>query len=97
MLKKYSIFQLFILKQVYGHSRFLSILYFLILVPSQAICVVACGMLGSFGLGSFEPWSGLLYLLSRLDIFPISLGDYSYFSSLILMDASRKKIPSHNQ
>ena len=63
---------------------FLAFFYFLILVPSQAICVVACGMLGSIGLGSFEPWSGFTYLLSGLDIF-LFLWVITVISLLILM------------
>ena len=46
-------------------------------------------MLGSIGLGSFEPWSGFTLFIVRARYFPISLGDYSYFSP-DSHDASRK-------
>ena len=69
MLKKYSIFQLFILKQVYGH-RFLSIL----LLPhfgtqSSHLCASLAGCWDPLVLDLLNLGPVLLYLLSGLDIF----------------------------
>ena len=76
---------------------FLAFFYFLILVPSQAICVRRLlGCWNPLVLDLFEPWSGFTLFIVRARYFPISLGDYSYFP-LDSHDASREKTPSHNQ
>lgn len=84
MLKKRSIFQLFILRQVYGLLAFLAFFYFLILVPSQAICVRRLRDAEPLVLDLFEPWSVMLYLLTGLDIF-LFLWVITVISLLILM------------
>ena len=70
---------------------FLAFFYFLILVPSQAICVRRlrdAGIHWSWIFLNLGPV--LLYLLTGLDIFLFLWGDYSYFS-LDSHDASREK------
>ena len=70
---------------------FLAFFYFLILVPSQAICVRRlrdAGIHWSWIFLNLGPV--MLYLLTGARYFPISLGDYSYFS-LDSHDASREK------
>ena len=69
---------------------FLAFFYFLILVPSQAICVRRLRDAGiHWSWIFFEPWSGSALFVDGARYFPISLGDYSYFS-LDSHDASRE-------
>ena len=58
---------------------FLAFFYFLILVPSQAICVRRLRDAGIHWSWSFEPWSGYALFVDGARYFPISLGDHSYF------------------
>ena len=70
---------------------FLAFFYFLILVPSQAICVRRlrdAGIHWSWIFLNLGPV--LLLFIVRARYFPISLGDYSYFP-LDSHDASREK------
>ena len=83
-------FQLFILKTGLWALAFLAFFTSSFWYPVKPFVCVACGMLGSIGLGSFEPWSGFTLFIVRARYFPISLGDYSYFSP-DSHDASRKK------
>ena len=64
---------------------FLAFFYFLILVPSQAICVRRLRDAGiHWSWTFFEPWSGSALFVDGSRYFPISLGNYS-ISLLILM------------
>ena len=71
-------------------TRFLSIL----LLPhfgtqSSHLCASLAGCWDPLVLDLFEPWSGFTLFIVRARYFPISLGDYSYFSP-DSHDASRK-------
>ena len=74
---------------------FLAFFYFLILVPSQAICVRRLRDAESIGLGSFEPWTGSALFVDGARYFPISLG-ITVISLLILMMLPGKNT-FHNQ
>ena len=72
-------------------ARFLSIL----LLPhfgtqSSHLCASLAGCWNPLVLDLFEPWSGSALFVDGARYFPISLGDYSYFS-LDSHDASREK------
>ena len=71
-------------------ARFLSIL----LLPhfstqSSHLCTSLAGCGNPLVLDLFEPWSGSALFVDGARYFPISLGDYSYFS-LDSHDASRE-------
>ena len=70
---------------------FLAFFYFLILVPqSSHLCTSLAGCGNPLVLDLFEPWTGSALFVDGARYFPISLGDYSYFS-LDSHDASREK------
>ena len=83
LLKKYSIFQLFILKQVYGHLASLAFFYFLILVTQSSHFVLRrlrdAGIHWSWIFLNLGPV--LLLFIVRARYFPISLGGLQLFLS----------------